>query len=202
MLGSVNMIFHVAWRLDFNLGVNAFERSVRSTRALVDFARKSPNASNLRFIFTNSVGSAWSWDSAMRGPVPEQLIEDPGVAVGGGGYGQAKYAAERVLAASGVPFCSVRVGQISGDAPRGSWATTDWFPILVKTSLALSALPSDEQVSLVFHGNAVRSSSSGGQLDTVQFRRRYSHRRCFLRGRASTVAQYRSPAAREMGSDD
>ncbi|KAL1695048.1 hypothetical protein GGG16DRAFT_109571 [Schizophyllum commune] len=164
MLDSVNMIFHVAWRLDFNLGINAFERSVRGTRALVDFARKSPNASNLRFIFTNSVGSAWSWDSATRGPVPEQLIEDPGVAVGGGGYGQAKYAAERVLAASGIPFCSVRVGQISGDAPRGSWATTDWFPILVKTSLALSALPSDEQ-----EVNWVPSNSVAGTLIDAAF---------------------------------
>uniref|UniRef100_D8QBK6 Polyketide synthase-like phosphopantetheine-binding domain-containing protein n=1 Tax=Schizophyllum commune (strain H4-8 / FGSC 9210) TaxID=578458 RepID=D8QBK6_SCHCM len=149
MLNTVNMIFHVAWRLDFNLNISAFEHSVRSTRALVDFARYSVYAGNLRFIFTNSIGSAWSWDSATQGPVPEQLIEDPGVAVGGGGYGQAKYAAERVLAASGIRFCSVRVGQISGDAPRGSWATTDWFPILVKTSVALGVLPSDEQVRLV-----------------------------------------------------
>ena len=69
------MIFHVAWRLDFNLGINAFEHSVRSTRALIDFARSSPNASNLRFIFTNSIGSAWSWDSDTQGPVPEQLID-------------------------------------------------------------------------------------------------------------------------------
>ncbi|KAL1710425.1 hypothetical protein EV121DRAFT_192955 [Schizophyllum commune] len=164
MLNTINMIFHVAWRLDFNLGINAFERSVRSTRALVDFARKSSNVSNLRFIFTNSIGSAWSWDSATQGPVPEQLVEDSGVAVGGGGYGQAKYAAERVLAASGIPFCSVRVGQISGDAPRGSWATTDWFPILVKTSLALSALPSDEQ-----EVNWVSSNSVAGTLIDAAF---------------------------------
>ncbi|KAL1721938.1 hypothetical protein EV715DRAFT_194194 [Schizophyllum commune] len=164
MSNTVNMIYHVAWRLDFNLGINAFERSVRGTRSFVDFARKSQNAHNLCFIVTNSIGSAWSWDSATQGPVPEQLIEDPGVAVGGGGYGQAKYAAERVLAASGIPFCSVRVGQISGDAPCGSWATTDWFPILVKTSLALSALPSDEQ-----EVNWVPSNSVAGTLIDAAF---------------------------------
>ena len=68
-----------------------------------------------------------------------------GSCANGGGYGQGKFVAERVLAASGVEFSSVRVGQVSGGKPRGAWATTDWFPILVKTSLALGALPSDEQ---------------------------------------------------------
>ena len=98
-------------------------------------------------IFTNSIGATLSWDHTTKGPVPEELLEDPSVAIAGGGYGHAKYAAERVLAAGGVPFASVRVGQITGDAPRGAWATTDWFPILVKTSLALGVLPGDEQVS-------------------------------------------------------
>ena len=70
---------------------------------------------------------------------------DCGCSANGGGYGQGKFVAERVLAASGVEFSSVRVGQVSGGKPRGAWATTDWFPILVKTSLALGALPSDEQ---------------------------------------------------------
>ncbi|KAL1671541.1 hypothetical protein EV122DRAFT_295427 [Schizophyllum commune] len=94
MLNTVNLIIHVAWRLDFNLG---------------------------------------------------ELIEDPGVSVHGGGYGQGKYVAERVLAASGIAFSSVRVGQISGGPPRGAWSTTDWFPILVKTSVELGALPGSEQ---------------------------------------------------------
>ena len=147
MLSIVNLIIHVAWRLDFNLGVTAFESSIRGTRALVDFARASAHADALRFVFTSSVGSTLSWDPTTKGPVPEELIEDPSVCVNGGGYGQGKYVAERVLAASGIQFSSMRVGQVSGGKPRGAWATTDWFPILVKTSLALGVLPGDEQVS-------------------------------------------------------
>ncbi|KAL1718570.1 hypothetical protein EV715DRAFT_291179 [Schizophyllum commune] len=145
MLNTISVIIHVAWRLDFNLGVNAFESSIRGTRALVDFARAAQHADSLRFVFTSSVASAMSWDPKTQGPVPEDLIEDPLMCVNGGGYGQGKFVAERVLAASGVEFSSVRVGQVSGGKPRGAWATTDWFPILVKTSLALGALPSDDQ---------------------------------------------------------
>ncbi|KAI5827846.1 acetyl-CoA synthetase-like protein [Schizophyllum commune Tattone D] len=147
MLQSVCVIFHVAWRLDFNLGVTAFESSIRGSRALVDFARQTQHRDTLRFVFTSSIASAASWDAASRGPVPEELIDDPSVCVQGGGYGQGKYVAERVLAASGIEFSSVRVGQVSGGKSRGAWATTDWFPILVKTSIALGALPSDEQES-------------------------------------------------------
>ena len=149
MLTTVNLIIHVAWRLDFNLGVTAFESSIRDTRALVNFARAAQHRDTVRLLFTCSVASARSWDPLRQGPVPEELIEDPSVSVHGGGYGQGKYVAERVLAASGIAFSSVRVGQISGGPPRGAWATTDWFPILVKTSVALGALPGSEQVGLI-----------------------------------------------------
>ncbi|KAL1743883.1 hypothetical protein HDZ31DRAFT_39972 [Schizophyllum fasciatum] len=144
MLRTVSLIFHVAWRLDFNLGLAAFAPGVRGTRALVDFARAAAQADAFRLIFTNSIGAAFSWGEPDPPPVPESLIPDPAVARGGGGYGQAKYAAERVLAAGGVAFASVR-RRGKKSTPRGAWATTDWFPILVKTSMALGALPDDEQ---------------------------------------------------------
>ncbi|KAL1718563.1 hypothetical protein EV715DRAFT_291171 [Schizophyllum commune] len=124
MLNTISVIIHVAWRLDFNLGVNAFESSIRGTRALVDFARAASHADSLRFVFTSSVGSTLSWDPRTQGPVPEELIEDPSVCVNGGGYGQGKYVAERVLAAGGIQFSSMRVGQdvtwLSMDAVAGT----------------------------------------------------------------------------------
>ncbi|KAL1660867.1 hypothetical protein GGF50DRAFT_118539 [Schizophyllum commune] len=124
MLSTISVIIHVAWRLDFNLGVTAFESSIRGTRALVDFARATSHAESLRFVFTSSVGSTLSWDPKTRGPVPETLLEDPSVCVHGGGYGQGKYVAERVLAASGIEFSSMRVGQdvtwLSMDAVAGT----------------------------------------------------------------------------------
>ncbi|KAL1743867.1 hypothetical protein HDZ31DRAFT_39949 [Schizophyllum fasciatum] len=145
ILEAVNVIVHTAWRLDFNLGLHAFEKSIKGTRRLVDFARQTRHAQSLRFLFTSSIASVRSWDYEQHGPVPEELIDDAAVPVGGGGYGRGKYIAERVLAASGLAFSSVRVGQVCGGKPRGAWAKTDWFPILVKTSIALGALPDDDQ---------------------------------------------------------
>ncbi|KAF9000290.1 putative nonribosomal peptide synthetase [Cyathus striatus] len=135
----VTMIIHVAWRLDFNLTLASFEPNIRGTRHLVDLARGGPHASSLRLLYTSSIASAQAW-GADHGPYPEEVVYDARYAVGGG-YGESKYVGERVLANSGLRVTSMRLGQISGGAPNGAWATSDWVPILVKSSLALGAMP-------------------------------------------------------------
>ncbi|KAJ3517669.1 hypothetical protein NLJ89_g348 [Agrocybe chaxingu] len=143
---SVNVIIHTAWRLDFNLSLVSFESSIRGAHNLLQLARTSRTHAHriigpeaFRFIFTSSVASALSWNQAL-GPYPEEVVLDSSSAVGNG-YGESKYVAERVLASSGLNATSLRIGQISGGLPNGAWATTDWVPILVKSSLALGALP-------------------------------------------------------------
>ncbi|KAJ4475452.1 male sterility protein-domain-containing protein [Lentinula lateritia] len=137
---SLTHIIHNAWRLDFNLSLFSFEPQVRGMRNLIDLARSSRRASSLRFLFTSSIGSAQSWDSRLMGPYPEEVILDPKYAVGGG-YGESKYISERILAKSGLHASSFRIGQISGGKPNGAWAMSDWFPMIIKSSLALGVLP-------------------------------------------------------------
>jgi thioester reductase-like protein len=151
------VIVHGAWRLDFNLTLASFEGNVRGTRNLVDMARSSPHAADIRFLFMSSVSSAQSWDRS-NGSYPEETLLDASHAVGSG-YGEGKYVTERVrflrfrlrhadidkffqiLAQSGLQATSLRIGQVSGGFPNGAWATSDWVPILVKSSIALGALP-------------------------------------------------------------
>ncbi|KAH7890598.1 acetyl-CoA synthetase-like protein [Phlebopus sp. FC_14] len=137
---SITTIIHNAWRLDFNLSLSSFEPNIRATRNLVDLGLASPYQSSnpIRFLFTSSIGSASSWDRT-RGSVPEEVILDPGVAVGTG-YGESKYVAERIIVQSGLHATSLRIGQMTG-GPNGAWATTDWVPIIVKSSITLGALP-------------------------------------------------------------
>lgn len=45
-----------------------------------------------------------------------------------------------MIVQSGLHATSLRIGQIAG-GHGGAWATTDWFPIIVKSSIALGALP-------------------------------------------------------------
>ncbi|KAF9223036.1 acetyl-CoA synthetase-like protein [Gyrodon lividus] len=79
-----------------------------------------------------------SWDRE-KGLFPEEIQLDPSPAVGTG-YGESKYVCERIIVNSGLHATSLRIGQIAG-GPNGSWATTDWVPIIVKSSIALGALP-------------------------------------------------------------
>ncbi|KAJ7625734.1 putative aminoadipate reductase [Roridomyces roridus] len=129
---TVTVIIHNAWMLDFNKKLSSFESHIRGTRNLIDLARSSSNA--VRFLFTSSIASAQGWD--------QSLARLPTVAVGNG-YGEGKYASERILAASGLEATSFRIGQVSGATSSGAWSTTDWVPAIVKSSLALGAFPSD-----------------------------------------------------------
>jgi thioester reductase-like protein len=108
-------------------------------RNLIDLAMSSPRHPKPRFMFASSISSAQSWGRA-KGPFPEEVVYDAGVAVGLG-YGASKYVSERVLVNSKLPATSFRIGQVSGGPPRGAWSTTNWVPIIVKSSVSLSALP-------------------------------------------------------------
>lgn len=90
---TLTVIIHNAWMLDFNKTLSSFESHVKGTRHLIDLARAAPQG-GVRFLFTSSVASAQAWDTT-RGPFPEELQLDAGVAVGGG-YGESKYVSERV----------------------------------------------------------------------------------------------------------
>ncbi|KIK64025.1 hypothetical protein GYMLUDRAFT_241246 [Collybiopsis luxurians FD-317 M1] len=138
--GEITIIIHNAWRLDFNLSLSSFESQVRGVRSLVDLARSSRHRSSLRFLFTSSISAAQGWDASKKGPYPEEILMDAGGAVGMG-YGEGKYVSERILARSGLLTTSFRIGQISGGKPNGAWAMSDWFPMMIKSSIKLNMLP-------------------------------------------------------------
>ncbi|KAG6877487.1 putative NRPS-like protein biosynthetic cluster [Termitomyces sp. T32_za158] len=136
---TVNVVIHNAWRLDFNLSMESYEPNIQGIRHLVDLVRLGPKPLDSRFLFVSSIGSVQNWDKS-KGTVPEDAIEDVSVALGSG-YGKAKHVAERILLRSGLQALTFRVGQIIGGPPRGVWPTTEWFPILVKSSISLGAIP-------------------------------------------------------------
>jgi nucleoside-diphosphate-sugar epimerase len=76
------------------LTLASFEGNIRGTRNLIDLARSSPYASDVRFLFMSSISSAQSWDKS-QGPYPEVTLADAKHSVGSG-YGEGKYVTERV----------------------------------------------------------------------------------------------------------
>ncbi|KAG6861818.1 hypothetical protein C0995_011700 [Termitomyces sp. Mi166 len=149
---SVNVVIHNAWRIDFNLALLSYEPNIKSSRNFIDLVRAGPNAAHARFLFISSIASAQSWDDT-RGPVIEDVVDAPSAL--GGGYGEAKYIVERMLTNSGLQATSLRLGQICGGSPKGSWPTSEWFPLLVKSSVTLGILPSLDGVATWLPGDTM-----------------------------------------------
>ncbi|GJF00095.1 acetyl-CoA synthetase-like protein [Phanerochaete sordida] len=140
VLAAVTHVVHNAWPVNFNLALQSFDDQIAGVRRLVDVAADA--ARPVRLLVTSSISVANGW-RAGQGPVPERLLPDPEVTAGQG-YGSSKYVVEHILHAArekGVHATAVRMGQACGPKATGAWGTTEWFPILVKTSVALGCLP-------------------------------------------------------------
>ncbi|KZT28824.1 putative aminoadipate reductase [Neolentinus lepideus HHB14362 ss-1] len=145
---TCTQVIHNAWRLDFNLSVSSFEPNIKGVRNLIDLGLTSPYGSNFRFVFTSSIGTSQGWDRE-KGEFPEESNLPVDVAVGAG-YGESKFVSEQLLvkaAERGMQTSSLRIGQVAGGRPDGSWATTDWVPIFVKSSRSLGCLPDAQGVT-------------------------------------------------------
>lgn len=145
---SVTAIYHTAWRLDFNLSLLSFEEHIAGTRNLADLALSAPLSAegNLpSLLFASSIGVLTGHDAHKEPLAPEAAV-DFDVSAHAGGYGQAKAVTERILERArdeaGLPACNVRICQLSGSTTNGSWAITDWVPLIVKSAETLKCLPS------------------------------------------------------------
>ncbi|KAH8078746.1 hypothetical protein BXZ70DRAFT_658621 [Cristinia sonorae] len=141
LLARTTHIIHNAWRVDFNLSLSSFVPYISATRNLIDIASQCTHP--VRFLFVSSVSAVYGWDYTQRGEIPEDLIEEKGVA-GMNGYGEGKYVAEHVVTRAkraGLDASCARIGQICGSTFSGDWSITEWVPILVKTGLSFGAVP-------------------------------------------------------------
>ncbi|KAA8569373.1 hypothetical protein EYC84_001021 [Monilinia fructicola] len=148
LLDEVTHIIHNAWQVDFNVSLEQLGAAhIRRVRQLIDFSAHSRHGCSIHFI--SSISSVGNWDIACDSPqsrVPEASFEDWSIPQGSG-YGQAKYVAERVLAAAasvaGIPVSIYRVGQIAGPkSSQGKWNEQEWFPMILRSSNYLGVLPS------------------------------------------------------------
>ena len=51
--------------------------------------------------------------------------------------------------AAGIRVTAVRMGQVCGPRATGAWGTREWFPSMVKSSIALGCLPKLSSVRTV-----------------------------------------------------
>lgn len=141
---QVDVIIHNAWKVNFNMTLGFFASThIHGLRSLIDWSIGSDR--NPRIVFLSSISSISNWHLAHKDPAPEGLVEDVS-AVPELGYAQSKYVSERILSIAGescgVPVSILRIGQIAGPiSSDGTWPKSEWFPILIKSSLSVGLLP-------------------------------------------------------------
>ena len=148
LTGTVDVIVHNAWKVDFNQILESFENDhIRGVRSLVDWAVESKR--HARIVYISSVSSVSSWCNTESDPlVPEELIPQH-YAAAHMGYGESKHVAELILGTaskqSEIPVSILRVGQIAGSTESSDpqWPVQEWVPSLVKTSKFLGLVPDD-----------------------------------------------------------
>ena len=83
---------------------------------------------------------------------PETHLAQPDSAIGNG-YGESKWVSEQILlrASHQTPLSTtvIRCGQMTGGL-SGAWNDHEWFPSLVKSSIALGKLPDMDGVCRLF----------------------------------------------------
>lgn len=139
---KINTIIHSAWAVNFNHVLESFENPhIKGVRTLIDWSLQSPTKAHLFFV--SSIGTVAEYTDPE--PVPEILFEHCKTA-GHLGYSESKHVAERILELvskkTGLSTTILRLGQVAGPTTeKGKWNQREWFPILIKSSVALGKVP-------------------------------------------------------------
>ncbi|RDB14628.1 Non-canonical non-ribosomal peptide synthetase FUB8 [Hypsizygus marmoreus] len=160
---GVTHIIHNAWPVNFNRNLASFEPHVKALTnivrlALLSSGRRSSRSPPTRLLFASSIAVVGRYPTLNTdGPfeVPETSLDADNTAEFG--YPEAKWVCERVLLAAAelygdacsieeplIQGSSVRIGQMTGPEGSGAWNESEHFPIIVRTSQQLGALPSLE----------------------------------------------------------
>ncbi|KAK0200866.1 putative polyketide synthase [Desarmillaria ectypa] len=134
---TITHIIHIAWLVDFNMGLSSYKANIQGLRNLIDFAL----VSQARLVYASSIGVFQS--ATENHPLTETHI-DAEVAQGNG-YGESKWVSEELLRlAPDLRYLVVRVGQLSGDS-NGTWKVNEWFPSIIQSAPFLGCLPNDDK---------------------------------------------------------
>ncbi|QDS74306.1 putative secondary metabolism biosynthetic enzyme [Venturia effusa] len=143
IMGSLTVVIHAAWAVNFNLGVRSFEsHHINGTYNLLNACLQTSTVDPARLYFCSSISAAAG--TPLPATIAETYIEDFSHAQGMG-YAQSKLVTEHVIkaAAEKTGMCArvLRVGQIVGDTEFGMWNTTEAIPLMLQSAATIGALP-------------------------------------------------------------
>ena len=142
-LSSTTTVIHSAWAVNFNLGVRSFEQQhIRGTHNLINLCLRSHLPTPANFFFCSSVSTASG--TPKPASIAETAVENLNHAQPMG-YGRSKLVTEHItrnaMRKTGMHARVLRIGQLSGDRRSAIWNDTEAIALMVRSALAVRALP-------------------------------------------------------------
>ncbi|KIK63254.1 hypothetical protein GYMLUDRAFT_197778 [Collybiopsis luxurians FD-317 M1] len=165
-LFSLTHIIHNAWPVDFNRSLSSFDTHLQAVCNLIQLCLRAATTGlqstcPKRLLFASSIAVAGRYPIVHPegpGDVPEAELEPQ--CTDDFGYPEAKWVCEKILLEANGLFgtstsknvdedargpllltSSLRIGQMTGPEGSGAWNETEHFPIIVRTSQMIKALP-------------------------------------------------------------
>lgn len=151
---EVTHMVHIAWPMNFKMGLQSFDASFRSLQNLIQLTRKAHldhHRTKPRVLFVSSISTVGNYPSVQSGfLVPEVIVEDPTWTLELG-YAKAKLVCEKMINRATYDYPEieaglVRVGQIAG-ASNGYWNTNEHFVAVCASSQKMGKYPDLRGVS-------------------------------------------------------
>ena len=135
-------ILHCAWPVNFQLGLPAFDLSLRGLHNLISLSLDVKASKPAHLIFCSSISVALG--TPAPAVIPEESIGEI-EHVSHTGYAQSKLVGERIVEAAvkkaGAEASVYRIGQVVGDTKYGIWNDSEAFPLIIRSALTMGALP-------------------------------------------------------------
>lgn len=141
MVNSVGVVIHLAWAVNFNIGVDSFEaQHIAGAHNLIQLCLNSKGPTPAAFYFGSSVSAV----AASREYADEKIETDFNRAQSMG-YAQSKLVTENMCSAAaretGMVCRMLRIGQIAGDTSHGVWSDTEAIPMMIQSAETIGAIP-------------------------------------------------------------
>lgn len=147
-LQSVTTVIHSAWAVNFNMGVQSFEKQhIQGVHNFLRLCLSVSTAKPARFFFCSSISAAAG--TPLPATIRETHINNFAHAQNMG-YARSKLVAEHIVRSAAeetsIHARVFRIGQIVGDSKEGIWNDTEAIPLMIRSALTLGALPAIDEV--------------------------------------------------------
>lgn len=148
LLSRLTYVIHSAWAVNFNLGVQSFEKQhIRGVYNLLNVCLRVRLSFPAKFFFCSSVSVAGG--TPKPASISETAIENLHHAQNMG-YGRSKLVSEHIvrnaMRSTGMIARVLRIGQLAGDGEMGNWNDTEAVPLMIRSAVTIGALPDLDEV--------------------------------------------------------